>query len=155
MGTADLLAKPALTLGARAIPVPGHLSESAQLFLAAAGMAPSVPEPSGDTQQEWDEAAAGWNDRILPQIEPILAQIPMQTESVTVGSCQVHIATPPDLSAARNGYAFMDIHGGGLVFRRRAVCAGDGGVPRGFARMPCVLGGLPRAAGAPLSRRPG
>jgi acetyl esterase/lipase len=105
-----------MDLANRDIPTPAHLSGPAQLFLAAASMQPRVPEPTGTSQQEWDAAAAAWNDRILPTIEPILAGIPMQTETVTVGDCQVHIATPPDLAAPRAAYAFMDIHGGGLVF---------------------------------------
>jgi acetyl esterase/lipase len=116
MDTATLLAKAALRLEARDIPVPAHISESARVFLATAGMAPGVDEPAGATQAEWDAAAAAWNERIMPGIEAILAQIPMRTETVAIGACQVHVATPPDLPAARAGYAFMDIHGGGLVF---------------------------------------
>jgi acetyl esterase/lipase len=116
MDTDTLLARATLRLDARDIPIPAHLSHPARVFLAAAGMAPAVAEPTGTTQAEWDQAAAGWNDRVMPGIEAILGQIPMGVETVTIGACDVHIATPPDLEAARDGYAFMDIHGGGLVF---------------------------------------
>jgi acetyl esterase/lipase len=116
MDTADILAKASLRLDAREIPIPAHISPAAQLFLATAGMAPAVPEPAGTTQQEWDDAAAAWNDRIMPGIEPLLAQIPMNTRTDTIGACTLHIATPPGLPAAREKYALIDIHGGGLVF---------------------------------------
>jgi acetyl esterase/lipase len=105
-----------LHLDARDIPIPGHISEAARQFLALAGAAPRVEEPTGTSQEEWDAAAAGWNARILPGMEPILTQIPMQVQTVAVGACEVHIATPPDLPASRGDYVFMDIHGGGLVF---------------------------------------
>jgi acetyl esterase/lipase len=116
MDTADILAKASLRLDPRDIPVPGHISDAARLFLATAGMAPAVPEPAGVSQAEWDEAAAGWNERIMPGIEAILGQIPMDVQTLAVGACDVHIATPPDLPASRENYAFIDIHGGGLVF---------------------------------------
>jgi acetyl esterase/lipase len=116
MDTADILAKASLRLEARDIPVPGHISPAAQLFLATAGMAPAVAEPTGTSQAEWDAAAAGWNERIMPGIEAILGQIPMETRTQAVGACVVHIATPPGLAAAREKYVFIDIHGGGLVF---------------------------------------
>jgi acetyl esterase/lipase len=112
----DMLAKASLRLEAREIPIPAHISQPARDFLALAGMAPGVPEPEGTTQQEWDAAAAGWNDRIMPGIEAMLTQIPIAPETVTIGACQVHIATPPGLPAACARYAFLDIHGGGLVF---------------------------------------
>ncbi len=105
-----------LHLDARDIPIPSHMSEPAREFLAAAGAAPQVAEPAGTSQQEWDAAAAGWNERVLPGMEAMLTHIPMQVRTMAVGACQVHVATPPDLAPARQDYAFMDIHGGGLVF---------------------------------------
>jgi acetyl esterase/lipase len=116
MDTDTILARGALRLDAREIPIPGHLSPAARTFLAVAGMQPGVKEPEGTSQAEWDAASAAWDERILPGMEAILAQIPIKPETVTIGACQVHVATPPDLPAAASGYAFLDIHGGGLVF---------------------------------------
>jgi len=116
MDTDDILAKASLRLEARDIPVPAHVSAQARIFLATAGMAPATPEPAGTSQAEWDEAAAAWNSRILPMIEPILAQIPIDLQTIEVGRCNVHIATPHELAPAAARYAFLDIHGGGLVF---------------------------------------
>ena len=109
-------AHPSLHLSARSIPVPTHISQAAQAFLAAAGGAPATPEPTGATQAEWDAAAAAWNDRIMPGIDAILGQIPMDISTTKIGACDIHIATPPNLPAARGRYAFIEIHGGGLVF---------------------------------------
>jgi acetyl esterase/lipase len=116
MDAANIENKTALRLDAREIPIPGHLSEAARQFLALAGAAPPIAEPIGTTQQEWDAAAAAWNERVLPVMEAILGQILMPMQTRTIGACQVHIATPPDLAASRADYAFIDIHGGGLVF---------------------------------------
>ena len=105
-----------LHLNARTIPTPAHLSPAARAFLDLAAAAPPTPEPAGTSQQEWDAAATAWNDRILPNMEAILAQIPMALDTQTIAHCQIHIATPPGLPPARENYAFIDIHGGGLVF---------------------------------------
>jgi epsilon-lactone hydrolase len=111
-----LLARAALRVEAREIPLPGHISEAARSFLAVASIQPRVPEPPGTTQAEWDAASSGFDERIMPGIEAILAQIPIKVETVTVGACQVHVAAPPGMAAGAEAYAFMDIHGGGLVF---------------------------------------
>ena len=116
MDSNDLILKARLRLEAREIPVPGHISEAARLFLAVAGMQPRMPEPEGVTQQAWDAAAAGFNERIMPGIDALLAQIPIEAKTLTVGACEVHIAAPPGLAAAAAAHALLDIHGGGLVF---------------------------------------
>jgi monoterpene epsilon-lactone hydrolase len=116
MDTDTILARAALRLDAREIPIPAHLSPAARMFLAAAAMQPAVPEPAGSTQAEWDAAAAAWDERILPGMEAILAQIPITPETTTIGDCHIHIATPPNLPPHAARYAFLDIHGGGLVF---------------------------------------
>ena len=105
-----------LAVPAREIPIPAHISEPARIFLAAAGMQPHVPLPEATDVETWRRAAAAWDKRILPMIEPLLAGLPIQLETIQVGACDVHVATPHGLAgpAARN--AFMDIHGGALVF---------------------------------------
>lgn len=100
----------------QAIPAPAHLSEGARQFLASCAAAPRIPEPAGGSMEEWDAAAAGFDERILPQIEPLVASIPMDMESIVVGACTVRVASPPGLNGAASAYALMDIHGGGLVF---------------------------------------
>ena len=152
MDTDTILARAALRLDAREIPIPAHLSPAARTFLAAASMQPGVPEPAGSTQAEWDAAAAAWDERILPGMEAILAQIPITLETLTIGDCQIHVATPPNLPPHAARYAFLDIHGGGLVFGAGRFAPRHGGIPRGLPRLPRVLGRLPLAAGAPLSR---
>ena len=116
MDTSGSVAFAGVRLNERVIPVPAHISEAARTFLAAAGAQPRTPEPQGTTQAEWDAAAAGFDERIMPGVDAVLAQIPMSTETVTVGACQVHIAVPPAMGAGAGSYAFIDIHGGGLVF---------------------------------------
>jgi acetyl esterase/lipase len=116
MDTDTALEGTSLRLEARHIPIPDHISPVARSFLAIAGAQPRVPEPPGTSQAEWDAAAAAWDQRVLPGIEAILAQIPITVETLRVGDCVVYRAAPPDMAATAAAYAFLDIHGGGLVF---------------------------------------
>ncbi|MEJ0048639.1 MAG: alpha/beta hydrolase [Rhodospirillales bacterium] len=100
----------------RELPVPAHISEPARIFLAAAGMQPRVPLPQTTDAAAWHAAAEAWDQRILPMIEPLLAGLPVKLERVRVGACDVHVATPNELTGVAASYAFMDIHGGALVF---------------------------------------
>lgn len=116
MDKTSLLNAITLPVPARDIPVPRHLSEDARRFLAIAGAQPRNPFPQTTDPAAWDEAAAGWNTRILPMIEPLLAGLPVTVERIAVGACTVYVATPNDLAGRAADYAFLDIHGGAFVF---------------------------------------
>ena len=105
-----------LHVDAKEIPIPAHISEDARRFLATAGAAPRVPEPTATDSATWEAAAEGWNERILPMIEPLLAGLPIALETRRIGQCDVHIATPHGVEKPAATYAFLDIHGGGLVY---------------------------------------
>jgi acetyl esterase/lipase len=105
-----------LRLEARDIPVPAHISEAARAFLATAGMAPRHKMPATQDRAAWHAASAAWNDRILPMVEPGLSSLPVHLETRRIGACDVYAATPDNLAATADRYAFMDIHGGALVF---------------------------------------
>jgi acetyl esterase/lipase len=111
-----LLDRIMLRVPERDIPVPAHLSEPARIFLAVAGMQPRVPLPSTSDAAAWKAASDAWDQRILPMIEPLLAGLPIKLETHRIGACDVHVATPRDLPASAANYAYMDIHGGALVF---------------------------------------
>jgi acetyl esterase/lipase len=49
-------------------------------------------------------------------IEPLLGNLPIALETQRIGECDVHVATPHGLEKPASTYAFLDIHGGGLVF---------------------------------------
>jgi acetyl esterase/lipase len=105
-----------LRLEARDIPVPAHISEAARTFLATAGMAPRTKMPATTDAAAWRAAAAAWDERMLPMMEPVLSSLPVRLETRRIGACNVHVATPHALPASAERYAFMDIHGGALVF---------------------------------------
>jgi acetyl esterase/lipase len=112
----DVLDRVMLRLEARDIPVPRHLSEPARRFLAVAGIAPRNPMPRSSDPAAWKTASDGWNERILPMIEPLLTGLPVHLETRRIGACDVHIATPHALSGPAASYAYVDIHGGAFVF---------------------------------------
>jgi hypothetical protein len=89
----DVLDRVMLRLEARDIPVPRHLSEPARRFLAVAGIAPRNPMPRSSDPAAWKTASDGWNERILPMIEPLLTGLPVHLETRRIGACDVHIAT--------------------------------------------------------------
>jgi acetyl esterase/lipase len=105
-----------LRVGARDVPVPSHLSEAARAYLATAGAAPRSKLPQGKDIATWRRAAEAWDARILPMMEPGLGSLPVRLETMRVGACDVHVATPEGLPATSERYAYLDIHGGALVF---------------------------------------
>jgi hypothetical protein len=133
MDATELLNQLTLHVDAREIPIPAHISEPARRFLATAGAAPRTPMPTSQDEAAWREAAQAWDSRILPMIEPLLADLPVSVETRRIGACDVYIATPHNLSGPAATYAYLDIHGGALVFgggrfaelmaRARAACA--------------------------------
>jgi acetyl esterase/lipase len=72
--------------------------------------------PTSQDEATWRAAAQAWDSRILPMIEPLLAELPVTVETRRIGACDVYIATPHDLSGPAATYAYLDIHGGALVF---------------------------------------
>lgn len=105
-----------LRIPEREIPIPAHLSEPARIFLGTAAMQPRAAMPASRDPAAWKAASDAWDDRILPLLEPLLAELPIALETIRVGACDVHIATPKELPPAAANYAFMEIHGGALVF---------------------------------------
>jgi len=116
MDPALLLNRVSLHLEARDIPIPAHISEQARIFLATAGMAPRAVYPTAAEPEAWRAAAEAWNGRMLPVIEPILEALPVSVDVLRVGACDVYVATPADWAPGAAPYAYMDIHGGALVF---------------------------------------
>jgi epsilon-lactone hydrolase len=105
-----------LNVPEKELPIPAHISEPARIFLATAGMQPRTSLPQGRDAASWHAASQAWDSRILPMIEPLLAHLPVQLETIRVGDCKLYVATPPDLSGPAATYAYMDVHGGALVF---------------------------------------
>jgi acetyl esterase/lipase len=116
MDQSELLDRVSLRLGEREIPIPKHVSEPARRFLAAAGMAPRNPMPQTRDPAAWRAASEGWDQRILPMIEPLITALPVQVETQRLGECDVYIATPQALAGPAASYAWMDVHGGAFVF---------------------------------------
>jgi monoterpene epsilon-lactone hydrolase len=112
----------ALRLDARDIPIPGHISEAAQQFLAEATARPRGAMPGDGNPAAWKAVAEAWEARLLPQIEPLVAGLPVDMECRRVGLCDVHVATPHGMAGPAAGYAFLDMHGGAFVFGGGRFC---------------------------------
>jgi len=98
------------------VPIPAHISEEARRFLATAGAQPRSKMPAGKDVEAWREAAEAWDQRILPMIEPLLSGLPIHLETQRIGGFKLHVATPHGLAAPADSYAYLDIHGGALVY---------------------------------------
>lgn len=111
-----VIAKMALRLEAREIPIPAHLSADAQAYLAASAVSPVSPLPAVEDVAGWAVSDANFNKRLTPLMEPVFNALPFHPERQRIGACDVYVAPPPGMSDAARMVAYMDIHGGGLVF---------------------------------------
>jgi acetyl esterase/lipase len=116
MDATEVLNQITLHVAAKEIPIPAHISEEARRFLATAGAAPRTPMPAATDPATWRAAAKAWDERILPMIEPLLEGLPVTVETQRIGACDVYVATPSPLAGPAATYAYLDIHGGALVF---------------------------------------
>ena len=116
MDATEVLNRLTLHVAAKEIPIPAHISEDARRFLATAGAAPRTPMPATADAATWQAAAKAWDERILPMIEPLLEGLPVAVETRRIGACDVYVATPAALEGPAATYAYLDIHGGALVF---------------------------------------
>ena len=113
-GAAAVPAEGGLAVPARAIPVPKSVSPEAQKYLSmSAGLPPAPPLPAPDDKAGWERRIAQQNQAMVQGYMrgPAFAG---KTETRTLrGGAPLYVCSPQE---ERSGVAYLDIHGGGLVF---------------------------------------
>jgi acetyl esterase/lipase len=109
----------------RVVPFPSSISPEARSNLARLvgedGQLIRPPaNPAPDDLEGWTRARAAAAARIMQMIGPRAAHLKASLETIEMAGVVVHVATPPG-STARDR-AYLDIHGGSLVFGGGEIC---------------------------------
>lgn len=111
-------------MGQRKIPMPTHISAEAQMSMKCAQIMPSAKPALGDVKG-WEEHIKEVNINMAPFIDLILnddsllehGANPMdRVETKEVSGVTVYVARPENISAERDKYAYLIIHGGAMVY---------------------------------------
>lgn len=116
-----------LSLPARKIPIPGHLSPEARAQLAVGTMS-SPPWPAQGDLEGWRELIAAMDVVGQAGLEAMGAHIEAMTEEINAQGVKVFAVTPP--SAAKDR-VYMDFHGGALLWGGGASCRAMGKIMAG------------------------
>ncbi|PVX81295.1 alpha/beta hydrolase [Paraburkholderia unamae] len=115
-----------VTLPSRIVPFPDSISEAAQTALRRLVDEQGVPlnsrhvMPALDDVDAWMQVKANASAHYAAALEPLARQLRASVETVQVGHAVVHIATPVD--PLSEDCAYIDLHGGALVFGGGAAC---------------------------------
>lgn len=114
-----------LTVPARMVPVPKSVSLEAQRMLSmAASLPPAPPLPAPDDKAGWEQRIAAQNAAMVQAYGRAPAAFAGRTETRTLpGGVPLYVAMP---TGERAGVAYLDIHGGGLVFGAGEFCKAGG-----------------------------
>lgn len=112
---------PPLSLAARDIPVPAHISPEAQAFLAAAAARPRAPVPADANADWWRAAAREWNARMLPMVEPFFMPDLVSIETRQINGATIYDISPRGIAVSPD-HALLEIHGGAMVFGEGRFC---------------------------------
>ncbi|QNG38786.1 alpha/beta hydrolase [Geodermatophilaceae bacterium NBWT11] len=106
------------------VPVPAHLSEQAQAFLANPRPASAFPDP-GDLEG-WAAFAAGIEGYIVSMFAG--HPLPVAETETEVGGARVYVLQPEGLPEGDSGPLMLNVHGGGLMSGGGRACALTGAV---------------------------
>lgn len=113
----------AIHLEARTIPLPKTISPQAQAYMtmmAAPRPLPSYPSP--EDKEAWRRHIAG-QDEMFKQMMASRAQpVSGTTETISMDGVTVYRAMPENPDRAHEQRAYLDIHGGALVFGGGEIC---------------------------------
>jgi epsilon-lactone hydrolase len=116
-----------LSLPAREIPIPTHLSPEARAQLAAGTMS-NPPWPALDDREGWNELIAAMDALGQAGLEALGSHIEVEEQEIEAGNVKVYAMTPP--GAARDR-VYMDFHGGALLWGGGASCRAMGKIMAG------------------------
>jgi monoterpene epsilon-lactone hydrolase len=110
---------------ARLVAFPKSISPQARASLASmvlpdGSTPPRPPTPAADDFEGWARAAAQTDARIMQMFSGRTSGLKSTIETIEMGGAVVHVATPPGLE--RDDRAYLDIHGGGLVYGGGEPC---------------------------------
>jgi acetyl esterase/lipase len=113
----------AINFEARSIPLPSTISEQARAYMTMMGAPRPLPSyPSPQDTEAWRKYIAGQAE-MMKQMMAARATAPSDgTETIRLGEFNVYTAKPAKLAANRQNHAYLDIHGGALVFGGGEAC---------------------------------
>ncbi|MBU6392939.1 MAG: alpha/beta hydrolase [Sphingomonadales bacterium] len=98
---------------ARRFPPPTDISPAAQAYLRhGASAPPPLPIPAPGDVAGWKAYVAA-GDAVLPV--DLLLKLPVDSETVTIGSAQCHVLTPHKIAPDARRKVHLSIHGGGWI----------------------------------------
>lgn len=113
-----------INLEARAIPLPTTISEQARAYIGMmtrAQLPPAVYPPASDKE--------AWRKRLVQQSEMMKQMMASRatvqsdgTQTIDLGAFNLYAAKPAKLAPNRESCAYLDIHGGALVFGGGEAC---------------------------------
>lgn len=133
MSDADRSQSPGIRIEARTVPFPKGISPQALAMLTSTiapdgTLRPPPPTPAADDAAAWKKVRADVEKVVLGGMTERLAQSTASVETVEMGGAVVHVGRPRSFSAGKNAMAYIDIHGGALVY-------GGGAAARGAAQL--------------------
>lgn len=113
-----------LMVPARAVPVPKSVSPEAQRVLSMmASLPPAAPLPAPDDKAGWERRIAEQNAAMVQAYARAPAFAGKSETRTLPGGAPLYVASP---AGERAGVAYLDIHGGGLVFGAGEFCKAGG-----------------------------
>ena len=104
----------------RELPHPSSISPEARTGLARAAQArasrPSAARPPASDLAGWDQAISATNEYLTSMYAVRIGDAQSTVETVEMGGAVVHVGTPKQLRPEAENRAYLEIHGGGLVF---------------------------------------
>jgi acetyl esterase/lipase len=110
----------------RVIPVPGSISEQAQQMLGrmvgqdGVPLNARMPALAPDDHEGWRRLQASVAQHYQASMAAAAAGVRAQSRTLMVGGATVHVAVPAH--SAQDDAAFIDLHGGALVFGGGEAC---------------------------------
>lgn len=110
----------------RVVPFPRSISEEAQAALRRLVDAQGMPVnslhvmPAPEDRDAWMQVKAAADRQYAAGMKGLAGTLKASVETRTVGDATVHVATPEDMASAERAY--IDLHGGALVFGGGEAC---------------------------------
>jgi monoterpene epsilon-lactone hydrolase len=123
----------ALQVPARSIPVPTYLSVQAAGLLGM-GCRSHTPYPALDDVDAWKLMIAEREQVSLGYLSQLFNQLPVSSETISVGGVVVYVLTPEHADAG-DPRVYLEMHGGALI-------SGSGDACRGMGAMSAMRSGL-------------
>ncbi|MDF5729141.1 MAG: alpha/beta hydrolase [Rhizonema sp. PD38] len=116
-----------IRIEARFVPFPRSVSAEARAALAKfvkpdGTLRYLVPNPAPDDKAGWAAARAETEKTIMQRMVDQLAHVTAGVETVKIAGVTVHVGTPATLPADAGKRAYIDIHGGALVYGNGMPC---------------------------------